>query len=324
MFKKNILKYSSLLFFSFLLLFFVYHIFLSKEHKNLLFEISLSNHLISAFFLLSTFLVSGFELKYVYNKTKQIKFDTYDTLTIPYVINVWGYIIPFQGSFLYLMTYLKLKYKVKIQESLYIYIYIFLISLSFFGFIGFLFLLFTDYVSLMLILIFVNLFMIPVYVYLSKLLMSKIKVKNKLLSQVFAFVEHLISNIHYLNKEKKMIIILILINIILTVLNTLWSYWICNIYNFDIPFFVLFLISIIMKLSMIFKITPGNLGLVQIANGGVFILFGYDASVGIFISLFQFLTLLVFSFPMGMIFTIKNLQYFSFSNLKSIFISKKQ
>jgi len=58
------------------------------------------------FFLLST----GIELFFYYRIYAGRNISLYDVVTLPIVMNLWGHVLPFQGSFIYNAVYLKSKY----------------------------------------------------------------------------------------------------------------------------------------------------------------------------------------------------------------------
>lgn len=303
---------------AFVFFFFAYKYFLSEEHKALLFQIAPKNHFISGLFLVLSFLISGFELRYVYHKSSFLKLSFYDTISIPFVINVWGYIIPLQGSFLYFMGYLKAKYGFSLKNNAYIYAFIFFINLSFFSLVGLFILPFSSFFSWAIFSILLLSFSLPLLIILSNSLLNKLLSKVQLLSKPLKAIIELVSNFSSLSQDPVLVANIIVFNLGITLINTLWSYWICLEFGFDIPFYILFLIGIVLKISMLFKITPGNLGVKQLANGGVFLLFGYEPSIGVFISVFQFVTLFLFSFPLGLIFSYINSKHFSLSKLRNI------
>ena len=162
----------------------------------------------------------------------------------------------------------------------------------------------------------------PLFILLAVKFKKIFLLKNRFLIRVLDTFDYISTNMVGLLKNYKIVLMIVFFNLLITFINTLWSYWIIIVYNFDVPFSVVFVVSIIMNISMLFKFTPGNLGLNQIANGGVFILFGYDPSIGVFISIFQFLSLLVFSFPLGLIFSINNIKDFSVSDFRKVLSGK--
>ena len=298
-----------------------YKYLLNKELKSILLKVSFINILSSTLFVFVSFLVSGLQLNYMFNKQK-VKLSNYDTLSIPYVINLWGYIIPLQGSFLYLITYLRSKYQIKLTDTSFLYAFIFLVSLSFFGIVGLIILYVTSNLTIEIFIILLLSATSPLFILLAVKFKKIFLLKNRFLIRVLDTFDYISTNMVGLLKNYKIVLMIVFFNLLITFINTLWSYWIIIVYNFDVPFSVVFVVSIIMNISMLFKFTPGNLGLNQIANGGVFILFGYDPSIGVFISIFQFLSLLVFSFPLGLIFSINNIKDFSVSDFRKVLSGK--
>lgn len=305
------------------LLFIAWHFFLSEQHKAFLRGISFTKHIISAAFLALSYLVAGLQLRYVYKKTANIRLSSYDTVFMPYVINIWGYIIPLQGSFLYAMAYLKVKYNMQLKAAAYIYVFIFLASTAFFGLVAACILPFTPLFSTTVFCVLLLMASMPLWLYLVKKILDLFHFQNIFLQKIKRILQDVFSGIQIFFKDYKLCLYLICYNFLLTIINTAWAFWICVSFGFDIPFFALLMIGFVMKITMLFKITPGNQGLIQLANGGIFALFALDPSSGIFISLFKTITLFLFSFPIGIIGSIINLKHFSANNIKNLFKQKK-
>src|SRR5688572_19698092 len=82
-----------------------FYFFIGEEEKNLLLSIKPSVHLTSLALVLPLYLLIGIEWFLIYKQTNNAKIDLYDILTLPYVVNLWGHLIPFQGSFIYFLSY---------------------------------------------------------------------------------------------------------------------------------------------------------------------------------------------------------------------------
>tara|TARA_B110000483_G_C18115043_1_gene511288 strand:- start:614 stop:1042 length:429 start_codon:yes stop_codon:yes gene_type:complete len=92
--------------------------FLKKTLLEYIKLLTFNEHFISSLFLFAGFITIGFQLKNVFKKSTGINLTTFDTLTLPISQNLWGYIIPFQGAFLYSLVYLKSKYRIEAKSSI--------------------------------------------------------------------------------------------------------------------------------------------------------------------------------------------------------------
>ncbi|MCK5083167.1 MAG: hypothetical protein KAR31_09705, partial [Candidatus Omnitrophica bacterium] len=89
--------------------------------------------------ILLSFLVvtpKGFSLGYMINTQDGAKLNIIDLLTLPFMMNFWGFFIPINGGILYSIFFLKSKYKVKATDSTAITIYIQMIVFILIGFLG--------------------------------------------------------------------------------------------------------------------------------------------------------------------------------------------
>lgn len=79
--------------------------------------------------------------------------------------------------------------------------------------------------------------------------------------------------------------------------------------------FEIALISLIMSVSVIIKLTPGNLGTVQIISGGFMALINSSVENAILITLFASATVLLINFTIGVI---GNFYFFKTLNIFNI------
>ena len=298
---------------------------LSESEVVLFYSISLKNHFISFVFCFVTFIISGYELKYIYGRNTEIKLTTYEVISLPVSMNLLGFVFPFQGSFLYLIAYMKLKYKTSILNTTYIYAFLFLLSMSISGLLGIVFYLKYSSVSFLFLILSVLLLINPVIIFYIGKLLEKFKPRNLfLLNKPKLILEQIINNLNLLVKDKYVTLTIIGFNLLSTFVYAIWSYWIALHFNINITFFAILIMTFLLKITMLMKFTPGNLGLAQFATGGIVVLLGGKAADGFLISLFQSLTYLLTALSLWIIFTINNFNYFDLTELKSMILSNKQ
>ena len=302
------------------LLFIGFKYFLSEPQIKLLYSIPLINHFISFIFCLAAFIISGYELKYIYERNSNLKLSTYEVISIPISMNLWGFIIPFQGAYLYLITYLKLKHKTSVLNSTYIYAYLFLVSLSISGLLGVIFYLSYSSVSFLFLCLSILLLINPFIIFIISKLVEMIDIPDIFfLKKTTLLIKQITNNMSVLFKDKPTTIIMIGFNLLSTFFYAIWSYWVVVQFNLNVSFFAVLLMTFLLKITMLVKFTPGNLGLIQLASGAIIALLGGKASDGFMISLFQSLTTILMAFSLGVIFTINNFSYLKWNELKKIF-----
>ncbi len=283
---------------------------LSDEQLALIKTISTQKYVISAFFILLYNTFAGLQLRNVYSQINVVKLSWYDTLTLPMVMNFWGYVIPVQGSFVYSAFYLKKKYNTSVSSMAGVYLSIMSISLSLGGLFGIVFYL-SNHSTNILFLSLTTIFLFnPLLIILSSLMLSKSKIINHLLGKYSKILLDFTKPIIYYFKQPKLIVQTVILDAAAVVVFSIWSYWISETYDLQIPFLALLITAFLIKLTLLFKFTPGNLGLVQIGMGGIFSLLGLDFSSGVFISMYQLVCLVVISFPISLLLSLFSLKYF--------------
>lgn len=296
--------------------------FLTAEQRNLLLTVPFKVHAISIAIALLIQTISGIELKLLYRKMSNIKLSVYDTITLPLVINLWGFIIPFQGSFFYTISYIFAKYKKSISDSVKVYLVSLSVSMSFAGLIGIIYFITVDiFISKLFLIISFCLFINPFILFFIAKLSSQFNTTQSVwASQLSKKIGKLLE----LNQVNvKSILYLIILNIINVALTTLWSYWIIISLNINLNIIQLILISLLMKLTILVKITPGNIGLSQFASGGIALLVGGTINDGFLLSAFQYLSVIIVAITLGSLFSLVNMKYFSWKMLKSMLFSEK-
>jgi hypothetical protein len=97
-----------------------------------------------------------------------------------------------------------------------------------------------------------------------------------------------------------------------------WFVWVAKTLALELSVISILTLVIVLKILVVVKITPGNLGIEQLVSGGVVSLFSLNSADGIIISAFTKIFSLLLAFGLGSFFTLKNIVF-----LKEIFTLKK-
>ena len=262
-----------------------------------------------------SFWIQGFELSWLL-KREEVAIKRTDRLTLPFSMNVWGYLIPFQGSFLYFLSFIKSKYNVSFFSLTGAYFWLFFLGLSVDGMMG-LMLLVQFQASPFLVILLLGmassvfalhaLARINPFIELQDAPSWKKKWVQRLHLGLDAFSQFKPAD--YLRFTG--------ISVLLTGLTTLWGWHISQMFNLGIDLTGVFYATVLMRIGLLLKITPGNLGVLQLGSGAVFSALGYSASAGIFISVWQQASMLLVSIPIGLLGTWLNRDHFSWKSLFS-------
>lgn len=306
---KKYLKIIGGFIFAAILIYFGFEYLLTNQQRSLFFSTSIRTHFISIVLALPVFIASGIGLRLLYKRLSETTLSIYDTLTLPIVMNLWGIIIPFQGAFIYTSSYIYSKYRKNITESFRVYLLSFSISISLAGFIGILFFYLTKiYVPNLFLLMSFLFFVNPGFLYLIGRFAGHFRSIDLAWLKKIAEWSQTAFSANQISGQ--FVLHLVVINLLTVVLTTIWSYWIVISLGLNLSITQLVLISLLMKLTLLVKVTPGNIGLNQMAASGIAVLVGGTAGDGFLLSVFQQLSMILIAFSVGTICTIVNLKHF--------------
>ncbi|MBN2790142.1 MAG: flippase-like domain-containing protein [Candidatus Delongbacteria bacterium] len=299
-----------------LLIYFVISHYITSEQIELLQNVSLFQIAISILIALMIFTVSGNQFSYILFKSTKTKLSIPDRIGFPTARNLWSYIIPFQGSFAYSLAFIKFKYKVNLKDGLSINIYLLLFNFFFTGLVGIYYSLQSNSLPVLFLIISISLLSIPLLLLLFDRVLKNIKTPEfKILKFLIDNLSKVSTGITILWKDLKFTAYVFLFNVIHTIVTIIWFYWTVHIFNLDIDIISVIFLALILKISLIFRLTPGNLGVEQLIYGGIFALMNYDPKIGVLISLFHKSITIIISLTVGSLFTFINFKYFSFSTI---------
>ena len=299
-----------------LLLYWGFMHLLTEEHRQLFFSIPLRTIIPSVILAIPGFLIGGIEMRFLYSRLSKIKLSTYDTATLPFVINLWGFIFPFQGSFIYTVTYVFAKYKQTISDSIKVYLVSFSMSMSIAGLIGLIYSLcsnksFPGLFPVVCSLLFINPILLHIVGRLSKIFKDDGSQLYKLIIKrlgAFIFPDKL---------DKELISYLLLIKLAAIILNGAWMYWVTITLKINLSAVQLILILLLMNITALAKLTPGNIGINQLASGGIAVLVGGTMSDGFMLSTFQYITNIIIAIIFGGVFSFVNFKFLNWRALSS-------
>jgi hypothetical protein len=299
-----------------LLIYFVISHYISAEQIELLKNVSFFQISISILIALMIFTVSGNQFSYILYKSTKTKLSIPDRIGFPTARNLWSYIIPFQGSFAYSLAFIKFKYKVNLKDGLSINIYLLLFNFFFTGFVGVYYSLQSNELPVIFLIISIFLLSIPFLIIIFDMILKSFKIpESKIFKFLFDNISKVSSGISLLWKDLRFTTNVFLFNIVHTLVTITWFYWTVHIFNLEIDLISIIFLALILKVSLIFRLTPGNLGVEQLIYGGIFALMNYDPKIGVLISLFHKSITIMISLSIGSIFTFINFKYFSFSTV---------
>lgn len=313
---KNTIKYII----SFVILLLIAKFYISDEIVNIFNNLKIFDVSVSIIIALVIYFVSGLQYQLLISSSNSNnKFSNTDLLLFPITLNLWSYIIPFQGSMIYSTLFLRERFHIKITESFTLNIYILLVNIVLTGLIGFIFSIYTNSILSPLGLIALSLLLSPIFIFVANLVLKRIgNVRINLLSKIFYIISQIVDNSSELWSNKKLTFYTFGLNILHLACSIVWYWWIAHITNLNVDFISVTLLTLFLRISMIFKITPGNLGIEQIVSGLLMTLIGSNPQFGIIISLYTTVTTLLIVFTIGVYSNFQYMKYFEFKSISQM------
>lgn len=289
---------------------------IDKDKLNTLSNVSFLNLAISIFFVIVINFISGLQY-YLIRKQYGVSLKIKDILILPSVMGLWSYIFPLQGSLIFTTIFFKSKFNMKISESLAITVFLYLVTICFGGVFILIYALSLSHISILLVIISLFFIFNPLLIRLLNHILSKLpNSKWRIVNLIFSFTQKTVENTNDLWKNTSSAILLFIIKVVHLFIFIFWLYFIAYALHFDFTFLEVAIISIVMQMSLIIKLTPGNLGTVQIIIGSLMQLMGKSGADAIIITLFATGTTMLVNFSLGLF---GNFHYFRTINVFSMF-----
>lgn len=278
----------------------VIYYLIDRDYISYLKNISLLNYCVSCLIALLIYCTSGFQY-FFFQKKNERHFDLYDIGLIPIVSNLWSFIIPFQGSLLFSTLYLKSKYKLSITNSFSINIYLYLLTVVFAGATGLLFAGVNDMLCSWFGIISLALLLSPCFILFCYFILNRYKpvFQNRFLTFISDTILSISTNISKLLSDKSYTFKVLMLHITRTLLCVIWFQWIAYSLGLSVSFHAILLLSLLMDVSLIIKLTPDNLGVAQVFSGILMASAGLEPHIGVLISLFSSITAMSIIFTIG-------------------------
>ena|SRR3989338_10303813 len=295
------------------------------NYLALLKEISLFDLLLAVFLSLSLIISYGVTLRYLILKQHGAKISTVDLVTLPMMMNFWGYIIPLRGGVLYSLLFLKAKYKVKLVDSAAITVYMHMVMASLIGLIGLIYLTARHRLISVLSLCSLIFLLNPLILSLINVIIQRFSLEP---SSVFGKLQHLTntvisnSNTPLTNMRTTSAVAMLILMRFFT--RAALYYWAAFVFNLEIPITAFIILTLAIEFAMFaLRFSPGNLGVNELMSGGILGILGGASQEGILMELFCRFANLLLTFTAGVWAVITNMKYFNVSSFKSLWSKVK-
>lgn len=258
------------------------------------------------------YLISGVELAIIAKKTSSIKLRFKDVLLLPITMNLWSFLIPFQGSVIYLALLFRYKYQSTVSDALSVSIFSYLLSFTLTGICGSIFFSFGATSSPLLLLFSLLMALTPLMLLTAHYCSTPLK-KIKLPFTDFGW--RVLDQLRHLILQYRLVLAILCTNIVHLAASYEMHALAATALGFSISPLELLLFTLVMRLTIVVKITPGNIGVQEILSGGVFSALQLDPAHGVLILMLTRITSLILMGTLGVVDSLMNTKYFTFSTI---------
>lgn len=285
--------------------------FLSKTRPANLFGLLLTG----LFFHLSFGLIMwvGFRLHY------QLKLDKLEILVLPMMMHLFLYIMPIKGGMLFQVFYSKQKYGLDLSKGFSFGVMVFLNSLLLTVLLGLALLYFIPIRSLELKLMIwclaASLFGIFVAI---RLLPKKELNPVGLLPRIANFLIRVRKQLEEQTRNRKLFVALSVTTLISTLIQAFWFWKVAEVLGLQSEFLPVLLVVLILRILLLIRLLPGNLGVQELMIGAVFAAAGFQLQEGLLIAVITRLISVFWTTIIGLPALFSNLHYFESATLRGL------
>ena len=263
----------------------IYYV-LRKQNFSLLQQISFRNIAICSFLIITGYFFSGIQYFLTLNKMG-CKISKTDIILFPFMQSFWGILIPFQGTSMFAMYYLKTRYSFKVVNSITMILFLYLFNVIFAGITGVIYSVFYCGIKTPLFVFSVLALFSP---FILKLLQLYFKRKERIpFCPVFLndILCQFCNEINALLTDKKNIACLVICQIMRQICYSIIFVTLAYSLGNHVPALWGYLLAVSQELSVIIKFTPANLGIAEMISGLVCMFTEIPVGVGVSVSLFN-------------------------------------
>ena len=190
-----------------------------------------------------------------------------DIALYPLMNAFWGMIVPVQGSVLFGVLYLRLKYQFKMVSSAVMFVFLYLVNFLFAGFAWLFYALASSSTSRMVLLVAVFMLGMPFYLLVFRILLRRYGRMPLIPARLQDGLCECLDSLHVLLSDIRELAILAAFQLLRQLLMAVMYFSVGEACGFKVSVLWGYLVAVSQELSLVFKFTPGNIGLAEMVSG---------------------------------------------------------
>lgn len=308
-----------------LLLFIAVTILSDPDYRVLVRKVSffqLTAALLMGFFL---FLINGYTLSFLVKRSYQTTIKCVDMVILPFMMHLFSYLIPFRGGLLFSAFFLKVKYRIKGTEGIAIGVFTLFVNLVITGLCGVYYTFINQMLISMWTLFSILLILSPLVVWLLTRVANGMSLKaGSVLDKIKTIVYSISHSSQKLLADYRLGLTMLLLALVSIIGYVIFLYYSAVIFQMSIKLENIIMFALMMRLSTLVRLAPGNIGVQEFLSGGAYYMVGGNLNDGFAIALFVRFISLMLTFTIGTTGVLMNMRQFNVQKIKELWSAPEQ
>lgn len=261
----------------------------------------------------------GVLMRIVYKRHYKFSLSGQDTFLLPFMMHLWTYIIPVKGGLIFQTFYVKAKYHLDMSKGFSVGVLIFVASLLVTSIIGGSISLLVYDAPILQLLLAAMFGTLIFFVVAGRLASEPNTEKTGLLNIAIAFVKNVLIQFNRQTKDTGLLFKLIFATFISSMLHTVWFYQTAYILGYNPDPTGILLATLVLRIIVLVRILPGNLGIQEVMTGTVFLGAGLTIQEGLITAILIRFSSLILAATFGGIGTYNNLQLIGMKSFEQLY-----
>jgi hypothetical protein len=257
------------------------------------------------------FFLSGLQYSLMCRAASGRKLKLAEKAWLPVAVNLWSFLIPIQGGTIYSTYYFRSQFGITVAGALSLSLMLYIITLFLSGVVALLAASTADssvHLAFWIAAIACALAPLAISPVLGFLSLLQKRARGRALVGAVDFARRLSQALRNLIYDYRSSLPLVGLNIVHMIVSAGWYFWIAWELGLAVTPIQATLLILVMRLSIVFRFTPGNLGVEQLVSAGILAAFGARPEDGVFLSLVATVTSIVLMLVAGIPFTLAHVR----------------
>lgn len=286
-------------------------------------SVTASDALINLLLGTAYFITFGWVMAIVFRAHYKIDYPTFDLAFLPFQMHLFTYLMPVKGGMLYQTFFMKMKHKMDLSKGFSSGIFVFIASLLLTCMAGLALSFQLEGVQELRLLLGLMSVGLLVLTFGSRFIPERKDLTGSWVSRLLGFVQRIGAGIGDLFSDPLLFVKVFLMTAISAGLQSWWFYHTAIVLGYDVSWMGMTFATLIIRILMLVRFVPGNLGFQEIMSGAVFVAAGLTIEDGLLVAMINRLASVALAGTLGFGALYYNFRYFGTQNLKQLFAEMK-